>query len=141
RVRLYSWSPATPLDRAFFRDRLEAALWLRGPLLGLDGPGKACRLVFSEGDGLSGLAVDRYDRWLVVQFTALGLALRREMFVELLVELARPEGIFLRTERGIGQLEGLELHDGLLWGSVPAEPGEVEEGGLRFLVNVVEGQE
>ena len=75
RVRLYSWSPDVVLDRAFFRDRLEAALRLRGPILGLDRPGHACRLVFSEADGLSGLTVDRYDRWLTVQFTAFGLAL------------------------------------------------------------------
>src|SRR5919201_7039568 len=50
RVRLYTWSPDAALDRAFFRDRLEAALRLRGPVLGLDGPGRACRLVFSGGD-------------------------------------------------------------------------------------------
>src|SRR5262245_30470305 len=48
RVRLYSWSSGVPLDRAFFRDRLEGALRLRGPILGLDRPGRACRLVFSE---------------------------------------------------------------------------------------------
>src|SRR5438132_6482450 len=111
RVRLYTWSPETALDDAFFRARLDAALRLRGPVLGLDGPGRACRLVFSEADGLSGLTVDRYDRWLVVQFTSLALAKRREMFAGLLAELARPEGIYLRTERGIGKLEGLELHD------------------------------
>ncbi len=69
RVRLYSWAPDVRLDRAFFRDRLGAALRLRGDILHLDGPGRACRLVFSEGDGLSGLTVDRYDRWLVAQFT------------------------------------------------------------------------
>jgi 23S rRNA (cytosine1962-C5)-methyltransferase len=140
RVRLYSWVPEVPLDRDFFRDRLAAAFRLRGPILGLDGPGCACRLVFSEGDELSGLAVDRYDRWLVVQFTSLGLAQRRELLAELLVELAHPEGIYLRTERGIGQLEGLELQDGLLWGQVPAEPVEVEEHGVRFRVNLAEGQ-
>ncbi len=140
RVRLYSWSADVPLDRDFFRDRLAAALHLRGPILGLDGPGKACRLVFSEADGLSGLTVDRYDRWLVAQFTGLGLALRRDMLAEVLVELARPEGIYLRTERGIGRLEGLELQGGLLWGNVPAEPVTVAEDGLRFLVHLAEGQ-
>ena len=41
-------------------------------------------MVFSEGDGLSGLTVDRYDRWLVVQFTALGLAQRKEILAEVL---------------------------------------------------------
>src|SRR5438874_3582352 len=122
RVRLYSWSPDTPLDRTFFRDRLAAALHLRGPVLGLDGPGRACRLAFSEADGLSGLTVDRYDRWLVVQFTALGLAQRRDLLAELLTELTGAAGVYLRTERGMGKLEGLELHDGPLCGELPAEP-------------------
>jgi 23S rRNA (cytosine1962-C5)-methyltransferase len=140
RVRLYSWAPDVPLDADFFRGRLQAALRLRRELPGLDGPGRAARLVFSEGDGLSGLTVDRYDRWLAVQFTALGLAARRELFAGLLAELLQPEGIVLRTERGIGKLEGLELHDGLLWGHLPEGPVEIEEDGLRFLVNLVEGQ-
>jgi 23S rRNA (cytosine1962-C5)-methyltransferase len=139
-VRLYSWAPDVPLDEAFWRGRLETALRLRGPILGLDGPGRACRLVFSEGDGLSGLTVDRYDRWLVVQFTSLGLAQRRDLFADLLTEMVQPEGIYLRTERGIGKLEGLELQDGLLRGSVPAEAVVMEEGGVKFLVNLAEGQ-
>ncbi len=140
RVRLYSWSPDLPLERAFFRDRLEAAMRLRGPILGLNGPGRACRLVFSESDGLSGCTVDRYDRWLVLQFTGLGLAERRELLTELLLELVQPEGIYLRTERGIGLLEGLRLEDGPLWGQVPAAPIVIEEDGLRFLVDLAEGQ-
>jgi 23S rRNA (cytosine1962-C5)-methyltransferase len=139
RVRLYTWDPDVPLDRAFFRGRLEDALELRR-LLGLDREGQACRLVFSEGDGLSGCTIDRYDRWLVLQFTALGLAQRRDLLVELLVELLRPAGVYLRTERGIGQLEGLQLQDGLLWGEAPLGPLAIEEDGLRFLVNLAEGQ-
>src|SRR5262245_13639365 len=74
RVRLYVWSADASLDSEFFRERLSAAIRLRRSVLSLDGPGRACRLVFSEGDGLSGCTVDRYDRWLVMQFTALGLA-------------------------------------------------------------------
>src|SRR5262249_54384976 len=140
RARLSSWHPDEPLARAFFRRRLEAAVRLRRDLLGLDAPRGACRLVFSEGDGLSGLTVDRYGRWLVVQLTALALAQRRDLLVELLVELLRPEGVYLRTERGIRQLEGLEIQDGPLWGAAPAEPVAIEEGGLSFLVNLAEGQ-
>jgi 23S rRNA (cytosine1962-C5)-methyltransferase len=139
RVRLYTWDEETALDRDFFGERLRAAIRLRG-LLVLDGPGRACRLVFSEGDGLSGCTVDRYDRWLVLQFTGLGLALRRDLLAELLVELVQPEGIYLRTERGIGRLEGLEIHDGPLWGSLPDGAVTIEENGLRFLVNLTEGQ-
>src|SRR5262249_44176726 len=140
RVRLYSWSQDMPLDRDFFQGRLEAAIRLRRSILNLDGPGQACRLVFSEGDGLSGLTVDRYDRWLVVQFSSLALARRQALFTDVLVELVKPEGIYLRTERGIGQLEGLELEDGLLWGQVPERPVVIEESVLRFLVHLTEGQ-
>lgn len=140
RVRLYSWSPDLPLDDAFWRARLDTAARLRGPVLGLDGQGRACRLVFSEGDGLSGCTIDRYDDWFVVQFTALGIAQRREVIADWLTERYRPRGIYLRTERGIGKLEGLQLQDGPLRADVPAEPITVEEDGLRFLVQLAEGQ-
>src|SRR5206468_6557362 len=97
RVRLYTWSADVPLDRAFFQQRLEAALRLRREALRCGGPGRACRLGFSEGDGLSGLTVDQYDRWLVVQFTALGMAHRPDLVAQLLIEQVQPEGIHLRT--------------------------------------------
>src|SRR5438128_1900303 len=51
RVRLYSWSPDAALDVDFFRARLDQAIQIRN-ILGLNKPGSACRLVFSEGDGL-----------------------------------------------------------------------------------------
>ncbi len=140
RVRLYSWAPDVPLDDAFFRGRLDAAARLRGPVLGLDVPGGACRLVFSEGDGLSGCTIDKYADWLVVQFTALGMARRRDTIADWLQERYRPKGIYLRTERGIGKLEGLELQDGPLRGEVPSGPITIEEDGLRFLVQLAEGQ-
>ncbi len=139
RVRLYTWDAERPLDDAFFRERLASALRLR-TALGMDAPGTACRLVFSEADGLSGVTLDRYDRWLVLQFTALGLARRREMLTDILVDLLKPEGIYLRTERGIGRLEGLELQDGLLWGRPPDGPVVIDENGIRFRVNLAEGQ-
>lgn len=139
RVRLYIWDSNTALDRNFFRSQLEDAIQLRR-LLGFEGLGRACRLVFSEGDGLSGCTIDRYDRWLALQFTSLALAQRREWIVEALVELLQPAGIFQRTERGIGQLEGLEARDELVWGEAPPGALEIEEGAVRFRVNLAEGQ-
>src|SRR5260370_11745418 len=55
-------------------------------------------------------------------------------------DISKREEIFLRTDRGIGKFEGLELEDGLLRGQVPAEPILIEENGLRFLVHLREGQ-
>jgi 23S rRNA (cytosine1962-C5)-methyltransferase len=139
RVRLLSWDAETRLDEAFFRTKIQSAIRLRDTL-GLNGPGRGCRLVFSEGDGLSGLTVDRYDDWLVVQFTSLGLAQRRDPIAGILNEAVRPAGIYLRTEKGIGQLEGLPLVDGPLNGAPPAGPIRIEEHGLKVLVNLAEGQ-
>ncbi len=140
RVRLYCWDEGVPLDRDFFRDRLERAVRLRHDVLKLNGPEAGYRVVFSESDFLSGLVVDRYADWLAVQFTALGLASRRQMLAELLRELLAPRGIYLRTEKGIGKLEGVELHDGPLWGEPPPADLTMTENGLRLFVNLAEGQ-
>ncbi|MFM7152341.1 MAG: class I SAM-dependent rRNA methyltransferase [Gemmataceae bacterium] len=139
RVRLYCWEESRPIDADFFRDRLRFAIALRQQL-GMMSPREACRLVSSEGDGLSGLTVDRYGSWLVMQFTSLALGLRRELLADLLQEMVQPEGIYLRTERGIGDLEGIALEDGPLRGQVPSGPLLIEENGLRFQVNIAEGQ-
>lgn len=140
RVRLYSWSDSVPLDGAFFHGQLEKAVCLRRDVLRLSGPGGACRLVFSESDALSGLTVDQYDRWLVLQFTSLGMAQRKDEFADSLQELVHPDGMYIRTERGIGQLEGLEMHDGPLRGTVPSEPIVIAEDDICFQVNLAEGQ-
>ena len=105
---------------AFFRDRLARAIRLRHDVLKLNRPDAGYRVVFSESDFLSGMVVDRYGDWLAVQFTALGLANRREMIADVLRELLNPRGIYLRTEKGIGKLEGVELHDQLALGRAAA---------------------
>src|SRR5262245_9384663 len=139
RVRLYSWDASRALDRDFFRERVARAIGLRDSLR-LRGSCRGCRLVFSEADGLSGGTVDEYAGWLTVQFTALGLAQRRDLIADVLHELVQPRGIYLRTEKGVGALEGLELHDGLLTGERPPPDLAIEENGLTFLVNIEEGQ-
>ena len=60
-IRLYTRDPQAPLDEAFFRRHLEAAMRRRDTLVIPREPDTdAFRLCFSEADGLSGLIVDRY---------------------------------------------------------------------------------
>ena len=139
RVRLYTWDFAEPLDDAFWRRRLEAAIDFRRQL-GYDDPQGAARLVFSEGDHLSGLVVDRYADYLAIQVTALAMAVRLPQIVPMLVELLHPQGILIRTERGVGRAEGLELRDGPYWGTPPAGPLLIADHGLRYEVDLAEGQ-
>lgn len=139
-VRLYSWDSLQPLDEAFWSQRLDEAIRLRRELLKMSGADSACRMVFSEADGLSGLVVDRYGDWLSVQMTSLALASRREMLTRLLNEKLTPAGIWLRTERGIRAAEGLEIADGLMCGAEPPRPLVIIEHDLRYAVDIVEGQ-
>ncbi len=139
RVRLYAWDDR-PLDEMFWRERLDAAIELRRNVLKLDQPSGACRLVFSEADGLSGVVVDRYGDWLALQLTSLAMARRRDMLVRCLVERCRPRGIVLRTERGIAEAEGLEIADGPIWGEAPDGPVAVTENGLQFYIDIRTGQ-
>lgn len=139
RVRLYT-AADQPLDADFFAERVRAAVRLRRDVLGLGDPEGACRLVFSEGDELSGLTVDRYGRYLVVILTGLGISGRLEGILDALEDELAPEGIVLRTERGMVEEEGLTLQDGLLRGAMPDGPIEIREGDHRFAVDLRTGQ-
>ena len=140
RVRLYRWDDG-PLDDAFWYQSLNAALRLRRDVPRLGGEAKsAYRLVFSEGDGLSGLTVDRYDRWLVAQFNSLALYQRRDPILRILNELTEADGIIARTERGTAQKEGLLSGQQEIVGSIPERPVEIAENGLTYLVDIRTGQ-
>jgi 23S rRNA (cytosine1962-C5)-methyltransferase len=139
-IRLYSWDESAPLTDEFWATRIEDALGLRRVLFPQFAPTQACRLVYSEADGLSGLTVDRYGDWLLVQLTSFALAQRKDVLLETLREKLQPRGIWLRTEKGIRAAEGLELADGLLWGEAPPRPLFIDEHGVRYGVDVAEGQ-
>jgi 23S rRNA (cytosine1962-C5)-methyltransferase len=139
RVRLYRWDGG-PLDEVFWSDRLAAAIALRRDVLGLGGPATAYRLVASEADGISGLTVDRYDRWLVAQFTSLALFERRELLASLLAEQTGAEGMLSRADRGTAEPEGLKVHDEVLFGALPTAPAEIVEHGITYWVDLKTGQ-
>jgi len=140
RARLYSWNEEQPLDDDFWRSRIEQAVALRQRLFHGGPAERACRMVFSEADGLSGMTADRYGDYLLLQWTSFALAQRQAVILEALKSTLNPKGIWLRTEKGIGEMEGLEIRDGLLDGEAPPRPILIEENGLQFSVDVVEGQ-
>lgn len=139
RARLYTWKEQELLDGEFWRRRIESAVQMRVDL-GYDDPAGASRLVFSEADGLSGLIVDRYGEWLVVQVTALAIDRRIDEIVALLVERLRPRGVFVRTDAKIAVAEGMTVRDGLVWGEAPAGPVAIRENGLQFSADLLGGQ-
>ncbi len=120
-----------------FARRLAAAAELRSRLLPANLT--AQRLVNSDGDGLPGLVVDRYDNVLVVQFYTLGMARLRASMVELLQHTFTPTAIIERSDSPTLKEEGLTPTSGVVWGQVPPSI-EVVENGVRFEVDCLAGQ-
>jgi 23S rRNA (cytosine1962-C5)-methyltransferase len=139
RARIWTFEAGEAIDAAFFRRRLARAVESRRRLALLDAHG-ACRLVFSESDGLPGLIVDRYGEYLVCQFLSAGAEAWRATIVELLAELCAPRGIYERSEGGARHKEGLPSRRGLLAGEEPPAELEIVSGGARLVIDVVNGQ-
>ena len=77
-VRLLTEDAGDEIDEIFFHERIECAAHLRRTILDLDGVANTYRVVHAEGDGLSGLIVDRFNDVLVVVFYAAGMWRVRE---------------------------------------------------------------
>ena len=75
-----------------------------------------------------------------MQLTSAALAERRKVLFRLLEDKLQPAGLWLRTEKGIGEVEGLEIADGLAAGREPPRPLFIAEHGIRYGCDVVEGQ-
>ena len=138
-VRLLTWDRGEPVDRAFWSRRLAASAGARAGF-GVGGPTTAYREVYAESDGLPGLVVDRYGDWLTVQFLTLGVEMRRDLLLELLVEVFEPHGVVERSDADGRRHEGLALRSGLAWGEAPPQDFEILEHGHRFPVDLLGGQ-
>jgi 23S rRNA (cytosine1962-C5)-methyltransferase len=122
--------------------RLTQALALRQEL-GLQG--QSCRLVFAEGDRLSGLVVDRFGDVLSVQFNTAGMDALREPILEALRIATACKAIVERSDGSAREKEGLKPSSGLIW-SVPGFDEKTlnslgfSQGGYQFHADLLEGQ-
>lgn len=99
----------------------------------------AIRWINAEGDGLPGLIVDGYGEVLVVQIAHPGMERIKPLIVERLVQELRPKTILEKSTSFLRKKEGLQEVRALLYGEA-VEEVEVVENGLRYSVDLVEGQ-
>jgi 23S rRNA (cytosine1962-C5)-methyltransferase len=119
------------------RWRLERALKLRERVIG---PGTDCyRMLNGDGDGLSGVVVDRYGEVAVMQLLTAGAERMREEIVGHLNLMISPRTIFERSQGAVRRQESLEDRVGLLYG-VPTDEVVVSENGVRILASLEHGQ-
>lgn len=135
--RVLSREQDEAIDADFYQRRIRRALALRR-LLPADV--SAYRLINAEGDGLPGLIVDRFDRWLVAQFHTAGVERQRELILDALQAIMSPVGILVRDDIRVREREGLAA------GGASVARGEVPplltitEGVVRYLVDPWHGQ-
>ena len=124
------------IDADFFRRRILDAIDYRKRLRA---DSNSCRIVFSEGDLLPGLIVDKYNDCIVVQFLTLGIDKIGDMILNLLDEIFSPSSIALRNDSQIRLLEGLALEKKIVKGAPDPLPVITEEG-VTIEIDPMRGQ-
>ena len=147
RIRMISRNANDQFDEAFFERRIRYAWEYRKTVLGPDA--SCCRLIFGESDFFPGLVVDRFRNILVTQTLSLGMEKLKPVIFPLLRRVLAEDGqqidgIFERNDAAVRELEGLTQNKGyfpLEGVPAPAETKtEIEENGIRYLVDYENGQ-
>ncbi len=125
------------IDLNFFKRRIRDAYELR-LRMGYS-PEDSFRLIYSEGDGLPGLIVDKLNRVFVISILTLGMERLKRLIVDALVELFEPEAIVEKSDSALRNLEGLEPFRGIIYGKLPEEV-IITQDQLKFKVDPVGGQ-
>lgn len=126
---------AEKIDRDWWRGRIAEAAARRN----IPPDTNAYRVIYSEGDLLPSLIVDRYDDVLVLQTLSQGTDAVKSMLVEILAEQFNPRAIVERNDARVRELEGLPLITATVYGEAPEEL-EILQHGLRFVVSPAGGQ-
>jgi 23S rRNA (cytosine1962-C5)-methyltransferase len=128
-LRVLSTNPDEEIDDAFFARRIGQAVQCRRNWLGLDAVTDAYRLVHAEGDGLSGLVVDRFGTVLVLEFFAAGMYRFRASIQDALTAHYPESRFYYFAEEHVQKQEAFDCR--------PPEPPSaaiITEHGLRFRV-------
>lgn len=115
------------VDEAYFSRKIAEAVALRRETLNLDAVSDAWRVVHSEGDGLSGLVVDRYGDLLVVEFFSAGAFRYREWIYAALREQFPGCRFYSFAVENVQKQESFDFNS-----PDAPEPSVITEYGLKF---------
>ena len=140
RIRLMTRHIDQPIDEEFLRMRVQNAWDYRKTTVDTS----SCRIIFGDADFLPGLVVDKYEDVLVVQCLALGMEAFKLTIVNLLKEILKADdirirGVYERSDANERTKEGLPKVKGFIGDEFDTSV-EIQENGVRYLVDVVNGQ-
>lgn len=126
-LRILETDPDVAVDAAWFARKIADAVHLRREVLRLDDVSDAWRVVHGEGDGLSGLVVDRYADLLVVEFFSAGMFRHREWIYDALRAQFPGCRFHAFADEHVQKQESFDFR-----GTEPAAPATITEHGIRF---------
>ena len=140
RIRLMTRNVHQEIDRDFLTMRLQNAWDYRKKTVDTD----SCRIVFGDADFLPGLVIDKFSDVLVVQSLALGIDRFKEQIVEILKEILKADGIWIRgvyerSDAKERKKEGMERIKGFIGDEFDTKVPIVENG-VKYIVDVKDGQ-
>jgi 23S rRNA (cytosine1962-C5)-methyltransferase len=126
-LRVLTADPDETIDETFFARKIAEAISLRRDVLKLDAVTDAYRLIHSEGDGLSGLVVDRFADTVVVEYFSAGMFRQRDLIRRCLLEHFPNANLYAFAEEHVQKQESFDC-------SVPPvpEPTVIHEHGVKF---------
>lgn len=130
---------AENFDEASLDARLDAALDLRLNTLRLNEVSDAWRAVHSDGDGLSGLVVDRYADTLSIEVTNLGIWSRLRRWLPRMHERLGTKQHVIQVDPEIGRMENIRRVDVPEANDPAPKSVRVREHGVRYSVNFEDG--
>ncbi len=139
-VRMLSRKKDAVIDEAFIRRRVRDAWNYRRDTVDTS----SCRVIFGEADFLPGIVVDKFSDVLVVESLALGIDRWKLTIVKALKEILAEDGILIRgvyerSDAKVRLQEGMERSKGFI-GETFDTKVEIVENGVRYLVDVEDGQ-
>jgi 23S rRNA (cytosine1962-C5)-methyltransferase len=126
-LRVLTDNPDEAIDEAFFAQKIGRAIELRRDILGLDRVTDAYRLVHSEGDGLSGLVIDRFANTLAIEYFSAGMWRVRDQVRRILDHHFPGAEHYWFAEEHVQKQESFDCH-----APTPPEPVIITEHGVKF---------
>lgn len=124
------------IDKTFILNKIKIAYEKRKHLFEET---NCVRAFFSEGDGLPGLIIDKFDKYVAVQFRNSGIEKFRQEIINAIKKVMKPKGIYERSDVENRTLEGVEQKTGVIFGEIP-ERVIMEDNGLKYNIDIVDGQ-
>lgn len=97
------------------------------------------RVFFSEADGIPGLVIDKFEKYISIQFRNSAVEAFRQEIINGVKKYMKPKGIYERSDVENRVHEGVEEKTGIIYGEIPAEI-IMEDNGLKYTIDIVNGQ-